>query len=461
MLPVTPFRQLLLLPVAGIATLFAQPTLPQGNFFEPLNVQVETSNEDNIGLLGWLVEEVSFGLQDPGAGFARQESGVAKIETRLFLQYDTELADDWNFRISGNVYHDEVYRAFDSRSYSTDEINVHRNRYQVRDFYLEHETDNGLYFKLGNQIVAWGQAEYLRVTDLVNTEDQFTFAQQDLEDLRLQVPAALASLPIGDWQVEGVITWEAGLNQLAPERDEFDPYIALRQRGIQPVVLDSSRKHEAFLRVSRQSSQGDVQFVVGEFNNNIPSGIGTAVTQDAAQQPVFLYQAARNQALGVAGNRVSGPWLAFAEAGLHKNRALQAAPMTVSAMNNRWESRDQWLAVFGLEYSGFENLLLSVEIDSMHTRAHTADLWTDANQTGFGARFYWTALNERLQVSGVWNELPDAVGQVSRLSSNYDWSDSLSFGLLWVGYKSKPDSLYALYDQNDVLQLQLRYNFQF
>ena len=461
MLPVTSSRQHLLLPLAAIATLFAQQGLPQSNFFEPLDVQVEASSEDRIGLLGWLVEEVSFGLQDPGAGFAREQSGVAKIETRLFLQYDTELADEWNFRISGNIYHDEVYRAYDSRNYSATEINVHRNRYQIRDFYLEHESDNGFYFKLGNQIIAWGQAEYLRVTDLVNTEDQFTFAQQDLEDLRLQVPAALASFPVGQWQWEGVITWDAGLNQLAPERDEFDPYIALRQAGIQPAILESAREHEIFVRASRQSSQGDLQFVAGEFNNNIPGGIGTTQTQDAIQAPVFLYQAARNRAVGVAGNRVLGSWIAFAEAGLHTNRALQPAPMTAAAMNNNWESRDQWLGVLGLEYSGFENLLLSVEIDSMHTRAHTTDLWTDANQTGFGARFYWTALNERLQVSGVWNELPDAVGQVARLSGNYDWSDSLSFGLLWVGYKSKPDSVFALYDQNDVLQLQLRYNFQY
>ena len=95
-----------------MAMLFTQQAFAQGNFFEPLDVQVETSSQDGIGLLGWLIEEVSFGLQDPGAGFARQESGINKIETRLFLQYDTELADDWNFRISGNVYHDEVYRAY-------------------------------------------------------------------------------------------------------------------------------------------------------------------------------------------------------------------------------------------------------------------------------------------------------------------------------------------------------------
>lgn len=444
-----------------MAMLFTQQAFAQGNFFEPLDVQVETSSQDGIGLLGWLIEEVSFGLQDPGAGFARQESGINKIETRLFLQYDTELADDWNFRISGNVYHDEVYRAYESRNYSTAEINVHRNRYQVRDFYLEHETDNGLYFKFGNQIVAWGQAEYLRVTDLVNTEDQFTFAQQDLEDLRLQVPAVLASFPAGEWQIEGVATWEAGLNQLAPERDEFDPYIALRQAGIQPVILDSAKKHEIFFRASRQSSLGDVQIVMGEFNNNTPSGVGTAVAQGVSQPPAFLFQATRNRAIGVAGNRVSGPWLAFAEAGFHKNRALRPALMTVAAMNNSWETKDQWLGVLGLEYSGFENLLLSVEIDSIYTQDHTANLWTDANQTGFGARFYWTAMNERLQISGVWNELPDAVGEVTRLSANYDWSDNWSLGLLWVGYKSAPDSVYALYDQNDVLQLQVRFNFQY
>ena len=75
-------------------------------------------------------------------------------------------------------------------------------------------------------------------------------------------------------------------------------------------------------------------------------------------------------------------------------------------------------------------------------------------------RAYWTALNERLQVLGVWNNLSDNEGEVARLSMEYNYSDNLDFGLLWVAYDSNNDSIFYEYRNNDVLQLQLRNNFQ-
>ncbi len=441
-----------------VLTLFSSHACSQSNFFEPLDVQVDSNDEQQLGLLGWLVEEVSYGLQDPGAGFARTEAGINKIETRLYLQFDKEIGNGWGFRLSGNFFHDEVYRLVDEPDYSRAEVSEHRNRYQIRDFYLEHETESDLYFKIGNQIIAWGQAEYLRVTDLINIENRYTLGQQDLEDLRLQVPALLSSYPLGDWQLQGVVTVRAGMHQLAPERDEFDPFIGLRQSGVRPEILDSDKEHEVFLRLARQSSAGDLQFIAGEFNDNMPTGIGV---RPGILAPVMRFQQQRVRAAGLSANRVSGPWLAFAEAGLHKGRTLQPAIGTLAAISNSWESRDQWLGAIGLEYSGVENLLLSVEIDTIHTRQDTAGLMVDRNQTGYGARFLWTALNERLQILGVWNELPDATGQVTRLSASYDWSDAISLGALWVNYRSQTASIYSLYRHNDVLQLQLRFNFQY
>jgi hypothetical protein len=69
-------------------------------------------------------------------------------------------------------------------------------------------------------------------------------------------------------------------------------------------------------------------------------------------------------------------------------------------------------------------------------------------------------LNERLQVLAVWNEFSGDEGSVSRVSVDYNWSDKLDLGLLWVDYSSERESLFYYYRNNDVLQLQLRYNFQ-
>ena len=87
-------------------------------------------------------------------------------------------------------------------------------------------------------------------------------------------------------------------------------------------------------------------------------------------------------------------------------------------------------------------------------------MYADRDQTSFGARLYWTALNEKLKISAVHNKLPSEPGQVSRVSIDYNWSDNLELGLLWVDYSADQKSIYYEFRNNDIVQLQLRYNFQ-
>ncbi|MDA0687296.1 MAG: hypothetical protein O2948_01525 [Proteobacteria bacterium] len=60
----------------------------------------------------------------------------------------------------------------------------------------------------------------------------------------------------------------------------------------------------------------------------------------------------------------------------------------------------------------------------------------------------------------MWNELVNIAGRVVRISADYNWSDNLDFGLLWVSYDLDQETPFAVYEFNDVFQLQLRYSFQ-
>lgn len=87
-------------------------------------------------------------------------------------------------RASGKAYHDEIYRWRPQLPWSTAEIREFRSRYEVRDLFLELPLGEAAHLRLGNQIIAWGVSDYLRITDVINPEDQYTLGQQDLEDLR-------------------------------------------------------------------------------------------------------------------------------------------------------------------------------------------------------------------------------------------------------------------------------------
>ena len=456
-LPLPSYRSLLIFLVIACI----QPSLAQNDFFNTIDVDIKTDDSqsnESYSLIGWVTQKISQGIEKPGSMFSRQDRALNKIETSLFAQLDKNLGEGFDFRISGKLYHDEVYRLDEGIDYSSDETNEFRNRYEIRDFYIEKQYDNGFYFKLGNQILAWGLAEYSRVTDLINTEDQYVFAQQDLEDIRLQVPALLLSYSAKNWTFDGVVTHRANKNYTPPIRDEFDQFAALRQAGINIERSSPNTEEEYFFRASTHLSKGDLQFVAGEFNNNSLSL--EEISAAKSINPRFQYGQNRMRAFGVAANWVEGSWLYFGELGLHLDKAVIPRQDSLFRQVNGWDEKDQVLSVLGIEYNGFRNLLLSFELDSTYTKDHDAFMYADKHQHSLGARLYWTALNEKLTLVAVRNELANEAGQVSRVSVDYKWSDNIELGMLWVDYGSDRDSIFYNFRNNDIVQIHLRYNFQ-
>lgn len=431
----------------------------QDDFFDTITVETgqNAGSDRDYSVIGWLEQKIAYGLESPSAIFSRQKPTLNKIETSLFSQFDMRLGES-QFRLSGEAFHDEIYRLQDDIDFSSAEINEHRNRFEVRDFYLEHQFDNDIYVKVGNQLLAWGVTEYLRITDLINTENQYTFGQQDLEDLRRQVPALLTSASAGQWTLDAVVTYEAGRDDIAPARDEFDQFASLRAQGTLISITEPKRQEEYFLRASTTTSRGDLQLVAGQFNDNTLSLERFSL---AGGQGEAIFSQNRMRALGIAGTRVSGSWLFFGELGMHQDKALRPLDENRLLPATGWQHKDQLLAALGIEYSGIRDLLLTLELDGQRIRDNDESLFGKTEKLGIGMRALWTAMNERLQILAVVNELADNTGRVSRLSVDYDWSDNFTLGLLWVNYAAPVTSYVNQFRHTDVIQAQLRYNFQY
>ncbi|PCH62963.1 MAG: hypothetical protein COC19_02055 [SAR86 cluster bacterium] len=440
--------------------------MAQDDFFGNISVDITNNQDPNkkFQVLGSLSQKIGFGLEQPSDMFARNKRQLSKVETILFTQLDTKLGNDVHLRVSAKLYHDEIYRLGDDGEYSSAEISRFRNRFEVRDLYLEKSFDNGLYVKFGKQVLAWGQAEYLRVSDLINIEDQYTFGQQDLEDIRLQVPALLVSFTRGAWTFDNVVTYKAGRNKTSPKGDEFDQLIALRdQFSLGRVKPD--QELEYFLRASTHYSRGDLEIVAADFNDNQLGfeNFSLDISNNSPSLPLpnqINFTQQRMQALAASGNWVNGPWLVFAEAGRHFNKAITPSNAEQFNQLNGHNSFDQTLTVLGVEYNGFSNTLLSFEADNVVTNTRRFMPEQDINLLSFSTRAYWTALNQRLEVLAIWTKLADNAGRVGRLTINYDVSDSIDLGFLWVDYHGNSNSILFDYRNNDVVQIELSYNFQ-
>jgi hypothetical protein len=432
----------------------------QENFFNNVEISEDDSafSDSPFSIIGWVTQKVAYGLEDPGPMFSRESKDMSKVETSLFTQIDWRPNANLNFRFSGNAYHDEIYRIDDSRSYTRDEKNEFRNRFEVRDFYVETQLSDDLYLKVGNQILAWGFSEFLRVTDIVNTEDQYTFGQHDLEDLRLQVPASLLSYSINDWVFDGVVTYRAGHNYMAPEGDEFDQFIQYRQSN---QLIDKRRADnpwEFFFRASTHFDSGDIQIVAGDYNNNQLTLDG--INRPLSLSPILEFSQQRMQTVGIAANHTRGSWLVFGEMGMNFNTPVMPGFDSNLRLVNGWDEKDQLLGVLGVEYNGFSNTTISFETDSIQVQDYQDGLLAERNQLSVGTRVYWTGWNDRLQMLSAFNKLSDSQGYVSRVSLDYDWNDNIDFGLLWVDYSAKQDSIFHNFRNNDMLQFSVKYSFQ-
>ena len=232
----------------------------------------------------------------------------------------------------------------------------------------------------------------------------------------------------------------------------------MRQAGITIERDSPDVEEEYFFSASTHLSQGDLQFVAGEFNNNTLSL--EEITAASSASPRFQYGQNRMRAFGVAANWADGSWLYFGELGLHLDKAVIPNRDSIFRQLGGWDEKDQVLSVFGVQHNGFRNLLLTFELDSIRTKNHDEFMYAEENQTSFGARLYWTALNEKLTVVAVRNELANQAGQVSRVSVDYNWSGSVEVELLWADYGSNRNSIFYNFRNNDILQIHLRYNFQ-
>ncbi len=80
-----------------------------------------------------------------------------------------------------------------------------RTGVELREAYLSYTTEN-LDLRIGRQIVVWGVADGLRITDCVSPFDYTEFLARDYDDIRMPVNALRAQYTLGSVTLEGICT---------------------------------------------------------------------------------------------------------------------------------------------------------------------------------------------------------------------------------------------------------------
>lgn len=416
----------------------------QDDFFDAIDVNTETLEESPVSFLGYFQQDLRYGISQPPTPFSRQKSGVSTARTTLFGEMKIEGGDSLLGLNANNHWQISAKAETNLVQWKGNENSVTPNhtRLLLKDAYFDTRLENDVWVRVGHQVIAWGESEGLPIADIIAPQDSRTPGQAELRDLREQVPALKVNIPFGNAQLEWVTTYQAGSNRLASNDEPFYPYTQLDSEEQAFTHQSPNNDWETALKYQYSFNGGDIALIAGDINDN-------SYSISSVENEVLIFKQARVTTLAAVLNKTYNDWLFKAEAGNYWNQPiLGSAPFRT----------DQLRLMGGLEYSGWQNWRVNMEINGAINKDTPEPDSHDS--AGHVLRVSHNALNERLNNQLWLLSISGDLGQVLRWDIQYAWSDrlQLSGGVTLYDSNNSASPYYAFKHHDDVM-LSIKYSF--
>ncbi|MFH2130292.1 MAG: DUF1302 family protein, partial [bacterium] len=306
----------------------------------------------------------------------------------------------------------------------------------------------------------------------------------DIEDARMPVLATKISLLADAWEVNLVAIHENRPNKIPTVGSEFDPLVRFRNQFTirdEEIPENSAENTEYLVRVFKTFNGGDLGLVWADVYDD--SFYLDFYSYDAIQNRLSLTpRHQRTKTVGFSGNLVRSSWLFKTEfarktgVAIARNQtnltqqilnAALLAQMTGTAYFSRetqiiktWSQKNLLQLMLGFEYSGLDDITISLEGDIEKIEDHEDTLGSKETNGSVTLRCDYTALNDTLNATVLWFHLTDSNGDVYRINLGYDLIDALNISGGIILYEaSKTDAQVYPYRKNDRLFAALKYSF--
>jgi hypothetical protein len=385
---------------------------------------------------------------DPGKTDWR---GWSRLKTELLLELDVKLQDGWRAFASGKGFYDFVYGLKGSDEYTDEVLDSYEGELEVREAYLQGGITGNLDIKLGRQIVVWGKSDNIRVVDVLNPLDLREPGLTDIEDLRLPVTMTKLDYYWGDFNLSGIAIHEVRFNENPAYGSDFYPLVTpLPPEDVPSNYLENTQFAVALNGIFTGWDLGFYWADIYDPNAHLE-------VLAPGWPPSLELKHARINMLGSAVNVALGNWLLKAEAAWLDGLKFTTQP-------DKTYTRLDVLG--GVEYSGFTDTTIALEIADQHIFDHEEELEEEPDtrhedQIQWAARLNRDFMNETLSVTlllSVYGEKWQN-GAFQRLSAEYDITDALLVNGGVVFYQSGDLLIWKEVEENDRLFLEFKYSF--
>jgi hypothetical protein len=432
----SPLTALLLLSAGNI---YAQ------DFFADVAIEEEQQPvaESPFNAKGFIQQKFKYGIASPDSmfDFERGETGLDQVQTDIFYEVSYRFNPKLKATLSTKAEMDWLLWQDGEHEWQ-----VNHERLFLKDAYLDANFDNGHWLRIGHQVVAWGESEGLAISDVIAPNDLREFGQAELRDIREHVPAIMWSMPAFKGTLNWLTTWDAGRNRYASDDEAFYPYIAFDESNLAIKTLEPEKNWELALKYDYRFNGGDLSIVAADTNNN-----EATIAAIDFEAPLIQLQQERVRILAASVNRAINSWLFKAEAGRYWGQAqldgARVSPRT-----------DQWRGMFGLAFSGWDNLSLNYELNFILNDGEEEG--NNASDLGHVASIRHDSLKERLNQQLWLTKLLEDNGSVIRYDLTYDLNDNLEISSAIVLYdNTSPDSQLYAFRHHDTLSVSMKLSF--
>ncbi len=354
----------------------------------------------------------------------------------------------------------EVGRCFDKSSLfvslnaTYNAILKERTGFDLREAYLDH-TDDHWGLRMGRQMVIWGAADGLRITDLVSPLDMTEFLAQDYDDIRMPVNALRLFVFNDKVRVEAIAV-PTFQGYVLPVQ-AGNPWSMLPQNLPLPVVWKAEKRD---FKLSDAEYGGRVAFTLPGVDFSL-SGLYTWNKMPVKQytpSPTEIAVSPQYYRMGFVGGDISKPLGQFVlrgEAAYNVDKHFSYKPEAMMHPQQGFHSLN-WL--LGVDWYAPSEWMLSAQFSTENIFGYKDYISQERNNMLATLNVSKRLLNSTLQLSNFTYFDVSNKGWFSRFAADYALSDQIHLmaGYDWFGGDK---GIFSTYKDNSEVWVKAKYSF--
>lgn len=414
---------------------------------------------DRVSLSGLLEIEVAIGAPS---------GGVTKTEFTFTPRLEFEVSSKTMITLIGRLSSDSTDDLEPGRPQEFNRSDISRRHFpddtltlELREAYLDTEVGD-TFLRIGKQQIVWGQADGLKVLDVLNPQSFAEFILDDFEDSRIPLWSINAEVPIGEAFLQLIWIPDPTYDDLPSSGATFaftsPRFVPTPPPGFNVTFAPVAKPDDAIedsdfaAQLSALVSGWDVSLNYAWHIYDKPvvrrfiSGTDILVTQSWE----------RTHLIGGSVSNVFGDFTLRGEIGLLSDRySLTGDPVDLDGVVNTPEIS----YVLGLDYMGWTDWFISGQLFQSHLVDAPGGLVRDDIDTSVTLLMRRNLMNEAMQVEAQFIHSVNDDDGVVQLDISYDYRDNLR---LFVGadiFYGEPIGIFGQFDDQDRLTFGVEIGF--